>query len=250
MIYINGAPADTGAIARAYPVAGIENLCLSKLAKSGYAYNYASNGELGFELSLRRATVDRAGRLLRAGLNFETFREAYCNKRFWLRSPDGGFELRRGVLPAAAIRDIYENGRAYGTECATAMQIVYYGALLDTVPAGSFNSRFIGIRLMNWHDISAPLRETGMMRRARDTLPGDRRYFANPDVNLTAPELQGENVIDMGDGTYYGHGFGRLRAEQIISQLNRARRPGARREAYLMDTAGRPDYKKLYGLFG
>jgi protein-glutamine gamma-glutamyltransferase len=152
------------------------------------------------------------------------------------------------------VRDIYENGRAYGTECATAIQIVYYGALLDTVPAGVFDRSFGarrgggGIRIMNWRDISEPLREAGELRRARDPLPGDRRYFANPEFSPERPEWRGENVIDMGDGTYYGHGVGRRGAGEIITALNRARRRGARQGARLVAAAGRPDYKKLYAL--
>ncbi|MDR2615161.1 MAG: protein-glutamine gamma-glutamyltransferase, partial [Oscillospiraceae bacterium] len=240
MIYIDGRPADTRTLSRGYPARGVEYICINRLANSERAYKYSSEGELAFELALRRAIVSRADSLRRSGLNFETFRGAFCNERYWRRGADGGFELRNTARASAAVRDIYENGRNYGTECATAMQIVYYGALLDTVPAAAFDKRFVGIRLMNWHDISEPLRETGALRRERDMLPGDRRYFANPDVNLETPEWQGENVIDMGDGTYYGHGIGRRRAEEMIMTLNRARRRGAKREAYLTAAAGRP----------
>ncbi|MDR2421600.1 MAG: protein-glutamine gamma-glutamyltransferase [Oscillospiraceae bacterium] len=261
MIYIGGSPAGFAALARGYPARSIEYICLYRLSKSAHGCSYSSREELVFELAMRRATVSRAERLRRSGLNFKTFKGSFCNARYWRRDPDGGFELRRGAGPSAAVRDIYENGRAYGTECAAAMQIVYYGALMDTLPDGVFDRSFTappggmrarrgegGIRLRDWRDISATLRETGEMRRARDFLPGDRRYFANPDVSLAGPEWQGENVIDMGDGTYYGHGVGRRGAGEIIEMLNRARRRGARRGAYLVAAAGRPDYKKLYAL--
>lgn len=253
MIYIAGKPADLQALLRAHPANGIEHACITTLAASRTRYDYASLDELNFELALRTAIVDRAERLRRSGLQFEVFRRAYCNRRYWNRRADGGFEVRSGVSAAAAVRDIYENGRAYGTECATAMQIVYYGALLDVVPPAAFDRRFAGMRLMNWHDIAAALREVGSMNHATDYLPGDRRYFANPDVNLQTPEWQGENVIDLGDGTYYGHGMGRRRAPEIIAELNQNRRGGSRaalRSAYLMDAAGRPDFAKLHGLFG
>lgn len=250
MIYINGSPADMARIARARPVRGIESICLSRMMRGAGAYYYASIGELHFELALRRTTVARAERLRLAGLNFESFRGSYCNKRYWIRTANGGFELRRGVSPAAAVRDIYSNGREYGTECATAMQIVYCGALLDLVADSAFDAHFGGMRLMNWHDIPTPLKETGSLHRVKDYLPGDRRYFSNPEVNLNAPEWQGENVIDMGDGTYYGHGIGRRRADKIIATLNSARRASARRSAYLIPTAGRPDYSRLYSMFG
>jgi protein-glutamine gamma-glutamyltransferase len=250
MIYFNGKEANLQSLARRYPQSGIENTCAAILAHSHARYDYGSAEELDFELALRRAIVDRSERLRRSGLNFETFRKAYCNERYWARRPDGGFEVRRGASASSAIRDIYASGRAYGTECATAMQIVYYGALLDTVSEAAFDNQFSGMRLMNWHDISPALRETGLMNREPDYLPGDRRYFANPDVNLQTPEWQGENVIDMGDGTYYGHGVGRYRGADIVADLNKNRRPGATRDAYLMNSAGRPDFAKLFGIFG
>jgi len=249
MIYIAKKAADLQALTRRYPSRGIENTCLAILAGSRMDYAYDSVAELDFELALRRAIVERAERLRRSGLDFQTFRHAYCNNLYWIRRADGGFELRRGVSAATAVRDIYSNGRAYGTECATAMQIVYYGAMLDTVRETSFDRAFARMRLMNWHDISSPLRETGQMQRAADYLPGDRRYFANPDVDLRAPEWQGENVIDLGDGTYYGHGVGRRRGSEIIAELNQNRRRGAARAAYLMNSAGRPNFKRLYESF-
>jgi len=260
MIFIAGKSADLQGLFRRYPANGVEHACLTTLSTSRTRYDYVSVDELSFELTLRGAIVERSELLRRSGLQFEVFRRAYCNRRYWNRRADGGFEVRSGVSAAAAVRDIYENGRAYGTECATAMQIVYYGALLDVVSEAAFDRRFAGMRLMNWHDIAPTLREVGSMNRATDYLAGDRRYFANPDVNLQTPEWQGENVIDLGDGTYYGHGMGRRRAAEIIAELNQNRRAargvatrsadGGLRSAYLMDAAGRPDFAKLYGAFG
>ncbi|MDR0839634.1 MAG: protein-glutamine gamma-glutamyltransferase, partial [Oscillospiraceae bacterium] len=125
MIYINGSAVDFQMISRRYPQRGIEYSCASALSGSDTAYRYGSIDELDFELAARHAIVDRAERLRRCGLSFQTFRSAVCNDRYWVRRADGGFEVRRGASPSAAIRDIYENGRMYGTECATAMQLVY-----------------------------------------------------------------------------------------------------------------------------
>jgi protein-glutamine gamma-glutamyltransferase len=219
------------------------------LERSAQGYSYDSAEELDFELNLRREIVNCAGILARSGLQFETFRNSYCNGQYWIRTSDGGFDLRRGMPASLGIRDMYRSGGKYGTECATAMQIVYYGALLNVVGEQAFNKRFRDISLMNWRRISEALRETGYMSREYDYLPGDRRYFANPDVRLETPEWQGENVIDLGDGTYYGHGVGILRGADIIDDLNGNRRPGAQRSAYLMNNAGRPSFKKLYGMF-
>ncbi|MDR3310104.1 MAG: protein-glutamine gamma-glutamyltransferase [Oscillospiraceae bacterium] len=249
MITIRGGAYPNGSPAARYQSGGLESRCAAILESSAARYDFASVERLDFELALRREIVNSALSLSRSGLGFAVFRKSRCNSAYWLRTADGGFDLRRGVQPSRAVRDIYRNGAAYGTECATAMQIVYYGALIAVVGDAAFDRAMGGISLMNWHRLSAALAETGQMRSFPDYLPADRRYFANPDVNLLTPEWQGENVIDIGDGSYYGHGVGRLTGSQIIAELNRARRPGATRGAYLMNSAGRPDFNKLYAMF-
>ncbi|MDR0813097.1 MAG: protein-glutamine gamma-glutamyltransferase [Oscillospiraceae bacterium] len=203
-----------------------------------------------FESQMRAAIVEQAQRLYRSGLNFATFRKSFCNSLYWFRTPDGGFSLRSDKKAADAIADIYRNGGQYGTECATAMIIIYLGALL-AVTGGSarFNSMFSGVQLMNWHKLPRALAETGRMNTYSSYYPGDRRYFKNPDVDLAHPEWQGENVIDLGGGEYYGHGIGIMSAEQIISDLNTARRSGSSRTSYLMNSAGRPNFGMLVGAF-
>jgi protein-glutamine gamma-glutamyltransferase len=250
MITIGSAAPQIADLAAGYQNGGVERETLTRLWNSRFDYAYASKGELDFELKLRREIVACAMRLLRGGMEFQTFRSTYCNARYWIRKPDGGFEKRRDVTAYDAVSDIFENGPRYATECATAMQIVYFGALSRMVPRDKFNSEYAVIYMMNWHKIGSGLRETGLMRPATDYFPGDRRYFANPEVNLETPEWQGENVIDLGDGTFYGHGVGRMRASDIIAVLNNNRRPGAQRSAYLMSTAGRPEFSRLYRIFG
>jgi protein-glutamine gamma-glutamyltransferase len=249
MINIGGRPFDTAALLTEYAGDGIERSILNKMASGGDTYEYDTVDELKFELRMRREIIRAAKELDRSGLAFEVFRDSRVNPDYWIRRGDGGFELKRGVKPSAAIRDIFQNGSEYGTECATAIPIVYYKALLEIFPEDDFNRLFGGIHLMNWHRMSPELRSAGMMRPARDRLPGDRLYFANPDVDPRTPEWQGENVIDLGDGRYYGHGIGIRRGEMIIAALNENRRPGAGREAYLMDSAGRPDFKLLDRLY-
>ncbi len=55
-------------------------------------------------------------------------------------------------------------------------------------------------------------------------------------------------MIELGGGLFYGHGIGIRDAGSIIRSLNRNRVDGATRSAYLMDAAGRPDYRRLAAL--
>jgi protein-glutamine gamma-glutamyltransferase len=249
MIIIDNKPLDVSTLSSEYTEGSLERKILNVMSSSPEKYTYDSLNQLKFELKMRREIVSAAAALNKSDLEFEVFRKSRANPEFWIRRDDGGFQLRPGVKASDAIRDIYRNGSKYATECATAMQIVYYKALLEIFSEDAFNKMFRDITLMNWNDISGPLRDIGVMHRKSDGLPGDRRYFANPDVDPKTPEWQGENVIDMGDGTYYGHGIGRHKAGAIIEALNENRRDGATREAYLMDSAGLPDFKRLSNLY-
>jgi protein-glutamine gamma-glutamyltransferase len=249
MITVDNKPLDAASLISGYQEGSIERTVLKKMSSGADRYNYDSLDALRFELQLRKEIVRAAKELYASGFAFEIFRESRANQDYWIRHQDGGFELKRGVRPSNAIRDIFINGSDYGTECATAIPIIYYKALLEVFGEAAFDRLFDDIYLMNWHRLSRELRSSGVMQRVQDHLPGDRRYFTNPDVDPKTPEWQGENVIDLGDGRYYGHGIGIHRAEAIIAALNENRRAGADREAYLMDTAGRPDFKYLSGLY-
>jgi protein-glutamine gamma-glutamyltransferase len=248
MIYINNQPLGADIISE-YHENSIEQIIIDKLASSDAAYNYSSLDQLKFELRLRKEIINAAKALYQSGMSFKVFRETTCNQKYWNRMNDGGFALKSGVKPSDAIRDIFINGSMYGTECATAMPIVYYKALLEIFPEDAYNRIFSDIYLMNWHRLGRQLREIGMMQYAKDSLPGDRRYFANPDVNPETPELQGENVIDLGNGLYYGHGMGIYNGETIIRVLNLNRKDDADESAYLMNSAGRPNFKRLSDLY-
>jgi len=246
MVLVDNKPLDTAALLREYPEGSVQRRALEIMRDSSETLRYGSLEELKFELDLRAAIVKAAEDLNRSGLRFAVFSKSYANPEYWTRRSDGGFLLKTGVKASEAIRDIFKNGRLYGTECATAMPIVYFKALLDVFGDEAFDRMFRSIYLMNWHYLPPELAATGRMQAARTYLPGDRRYVANPDVDPETPEWQGENVIDLGNGFYYGHGMGRRRVEEIIRALNFNRAPGARREAYLMDTLGRPDFRRLF----
>lgn len=242
--------ADTTApaMATSYPENSIERQILSILENSAKNYTYSSQGELEFELAMRREIISASYALYKSGMGFAVFRQARCNNDFWKLTPDGGFTLQNGAIPSEAIEDIFANGRSYATECATAMVIVYYKALLAVLGKETFNRQFTNITLMNWSSLDRRLREIGYLQKTSDPLPGDRRYFANPDVDPAVPQWQGENTIDLSGDHYYGHGIGIHDAAFIISSLNGNRRNGSTQSAYLMDTVGRPDFKSLYRL--
>lgn len=249
MISINGQAVSAAELLSRFPENAPEREMIHALANSAENYRYDSMEQLDFELRLRREIINASNALYKSGMNFEIFRDTKCNEDYWDRRDDGGFALKSGVQPAAAIRDIFQNGRKYGTECATAMVMIYYKALLEVFGDEAFNRLFPQIYLMNWHRIDSLLREVGQPRRSKDFLPGDRRYFKNPDVDPETPEWQGENVIDLGGGIYYGHGVGKGRAEYFLKALNGNRRDDADQEAYLMDTAARPNFRRLYGFY-
>ncbi len=248
MIIISGSVIDINSIIGQYPEAGVERKIINILSSSNIAYEYNSVNQLKFELNLRKSIIANAKKLHNSKFSFRTFRDSKCNPNYWHRTNEGGFMLNTWVKPSNAIKDIYMNSSEYGTECATAIVIVYYGALVDIFPEQVFNSLFSGIYLMDWQHLDSDL-GISMYRNLVDYLPGDCRYFNNPDVNPLTPEWQGENAIDLGDGTYYGHGIGIKTAEGIINALNRNRKSGAEISAYLTDTANRPNFKYLANIY-
>ncbi len=246
MISISGSTFNIAEIIDRYPENSVERQLLEQMSKSEEIYRYDTPEQLKFELSLRREIVDAAKALNRSGLRFAVFHKSECNPAYWERTGTGGFLLKSGVKPSDAVRDIFLNGQKYATECATAMVIVYYGAILKVFSEETFNRRFSSIYLMNWHDLDPLLREVGAPKHVADILLGDRCYFKNPEVNPQTPELQGENVIVLPGGLYYGHGLGIANADQIIRVLNANRIEGATQSAFFMENyAARPNFIKL-----
>lgn len=232
-----------------YKPNGIERDIITKMDLSSERYEYNSLNQLQFEIKLRKNIIIEAIRVKESNMKFATFRKSTCNLDFWDRTEAGGFVLKKGITPSAAINDISTNSDKYATECATAMIIIYYQALLNVFGEKLFNDLFSGIHLMNWHFIDNLLAEAGYIEKRSDYLPGDRRYFYNPDVNPEKPEWQGENVIDLGNGMYFGHGIGIGNAQQIISVLNKYRIEQAKDTALLLDTAARLDFKNLSDIY-
>lgn len=244
MLVISRRQVTTEDVEREYNLTPIEKFIVDKMVSSSEIYRYDSLEELKFELNLRLSIIKASRDLNKSSFRFRVFKESICNHKFWTRTDEGGFLLKEGVEPYAAIEDIYINSSKYGTDCSTAIIILYYKALLDILPRQLFNRLFNEIYLMNWKDLDDDL-GIATYSNIQDFFPGDCRYFKNPDVNPDTPEWQGENAIDLGDGTYYGHGIGIEDGDGIIRDLNKNRKEGAKRSAYLMNSATRLDFKYL-----
>ncbi len=244
MIKISGSIIDSGTIAGQYPPDSIERKIVRILSSSNELYEYDSENQLKFELNLRKSIIKSAKELNKSHFSFKVFRKSICNPDYWRRTNEGGFLLESGVKASDAIKDIYTHSSRYGTECSTAMVIVYYKALADVFPEGLFNKLFSEIYLMNWQHLDRDLGIADHIKVA-DYLPGDGRYFKNPDVDPLTPEWQGENVFVLGNDIYYGHGIGISNAEKIIEVLNKKRISGSGVSAYLLDLAKRPNFKHL-----
>lgn len=245
MITISGNPLDITTLSNDYPENSIERQLLSKLSASTEKYQYDSLNDLKFELRLRKEIVNTAITLNNSDLSFSVFRKSKCNPAYWDRTGNGGFKLKKTVKPSDAIKDIFAHSGQYATECATAMMIVYYKALLNIYGEELFNKLFPQIYLMNWSVTEPLLKGVGTPRKVADILVGDRGYFDNPDVNPATPEWQGENVIILPDGMYYGHGIGITTAANIIDELNSNRKKNATQTARLLESVSRPNFKNL-----
>jgi protein-glutamine gamma-glutamyltransferase len=232
-----------------YPLSSIEAKVLNILSSSRKIYDYISLEQLKFELSMRDSIVGAAQALFDSNVKFKTFNKSMCNTEYWERTEKGGFLLKKNVSPFDAISDIFtENSSKYGTECSTTIIILYYKALLSLFPEELFNRVFKNIHLLNWHYIDPNL-EVRTYIIDGDYLPGDCRYFKNPDVSPEEEEWRGENAIDMGNGKYFGHGIGIEAPETIISALNRHRKEGSTESAYITDFVTSPNFKYLWNLY-
>lgn len=242
MIWIAGRQVNPSALVSGWGLNAVQFDVVEKMAQSQEAFEYPTPELLQFELKMRDHLVRSAKALNDSGISFSTFVDSRCNEEYWHRNELGGFRLRDGVLPSQGIVDIFRNGRLYAMECATAMVVILYHASLKSIRQADFERLFADILLYDWrYDQDLDL-QTGS---THTFLPGDILYFANPDYNPAKPWWQGENVVDLGRGLYYGHGAGIKPAEVLIDFLNDERRPGATRSAYLVQQATRPGFAYL-----
>jgi len=243
LLYIAGMAAEQ---INGLPLTDVEREIVQGKQQSMVTYRYDSLEELQFELKMRLSIIAAAKALNSSGVGFATFEDSRSNPRYWNMTGTGGFRLRGDVRPSDAINDIYANGRLYAFECATAILIVMYKAVLDVLGPDLFNRHFQNLYLRDWHsDDDLRLVITNNRLAA---YPGDVVYFRNPDHRPETPEWQGENAIMLGNGLYYGHGIGIESADAIIRTLNTTRVPGSTTPAYLMDLVVTPDFSLLQSL--
>ncbi|MCA1032675.1 protein-glutamine gamma-glutamyltransferase [Bacillus timonensis] len=209
-------------------------------------YEYATLDELLFEVRLRALIARAAKDLNESGARFTTFATSFPNKDYWNLTPQGAFVLREDVSPSQGLKDIFIHGDKYQFECATAMVIVFYKAILDHLSEGIFNRFFKELVLYDWHYDS----DLGLITTVgNDFLTGDCLYFKNPEFNPQTPQWRGENVIVVDENLYFGHGIGIKTAEEMIESLNKKRKEDATESAYLLEQVSRPDFKHLYSLY-
>lgn len=212
------------------------------LARSPDVYTYPSLEQLKFEGKLRSHIVSSAKKLYRSGTEFAVFKDSRCNPRYWTLTDKGGFRLNEDVKPSEGIRDIFINGHMYAFECATAVVIVYYKGVLESIGSENFNRLFPSILLFDGvYDEKLGI----TWSKHVEYLPGDIQYFKNPEYNPKTPEWQGENVVLLENYLYFAYGIGITTKKQVIAHLNKERIPGATTSAYLIDEAARPDFAYL-----
>ncbi|BAB07689.1 protein-glutamine gamma-glutamyltransferase [Halalkalibacterium halodurans] len=208
----------------------VERAILQQMLDSSEWFSYSSMNELRFELNVRINIMESAKEMNASQVTFTIFEHASCNPEYWTLTSTGGFLVRSDVRPSDAILDIYRNGTLYGFECATAIIIIYYQAILKSIGQLRFDSIFQHLYLYSWH--THPGLELHTFHADR-FLPGDVVYFNNPDFHPDTPWFRGENAVVLSDGTFFGHGFGIMTAEQMIQSLNSYRFPGSMQPAYL-----------------
>jgi protein-glutamine gamma-glutamyltransferase len=239
MISLSGMPFQQSDM---WSSSSIESMLIQRMNEDPVFYSYRSIDELSFELKLRKNIILSARALNQSNAQFEVFARSRCNPHYWHLMNTGGFLLRHGVKPSDAIQDIYMNSSQYAFECATAMIIIYYHAVLNLIGEYFFNQLFPNLYLYSWHFDP----DLGLESIYTDHfLPGDVVYFNNPDFDPQTPEWRGVNAVVLGDGTYFGHGIGIETAEQMIHALNEMRKPWTTQSAYLTNLVIRPSFKHL-----
>ncbi|KIY21707.1 hypothetical protein [Mesobacillus subterraneus] len=202
-------------------------------------FEFDTNFQLLFEIRLRGNIIEAALGLKNASVAFTSFKYSKFNPVYWTKGPSG-YLLNPNVRPSDAISDIFTNGQEYGFECSTAMVIIFYKAVLDSIRVTDFDYLFRGLLVWNWnydHDLAIITLE------GSEFIPGDVVYFMNPDYEM--PIWRGENAVFLGKELYYGHGIGIGTAEEMIEALNTLRKKDSTTSAFMLQQHSRLNSKYL-----
>jgi protein-glutamine gamma-glutamyltransferase len=202
-------------------------------------FEFDSTFQLLFEIRLRENIIEAALKLKDASVAFTSFKYSKFNPIYWTKGPSG-YLLNPNVRPSDAISDIFNNGQEYGFECSTAMVIIFYKAVLESIRVADFNYLFRGLLVWNWNydpDLAIITLE------GSEFIPGDVVYFMNPDFEM--PIWRGENAVVLGKGLYYGHGIGIGTAKEMIEALNTLRKEGSTTSALMLQQHSRLNSKYL-----
>lgn len=240
MIQISGIPFQLN---ENWQLGSIEKTIIQEMQNAPIFYSYYSEYELLFELQVRKNIIQSAKEMNKSQAEFTTFAHARCNPKYWQLTRAGGFLLRPDVRPADAILDIFRNSSLYAFECATAIPIIYYHAILNSIGRNSFNSLFRNLYLYSWHTDT----DLGIITfYSNHLLPGDVVYVNNPDFDKKTPWFRGVNAVLLEDGRLFGHGFNIRTSEEMIELLNETRKPDSQQSAYVTKLVTRPSFKYLF----
>ncbi|SFB04332.1 MULTISPECIES: protein-glutamine gamma-glutamyltransferase [unclassified Bacillus (in: firmicutes)] len=242
MIQISGKPFEKKDL---WKSDSIESVIIKRMQEAKVIYSYQTLAELVFELKFRKHIINSSIEMSKSKAKFNILKNSRGNPQYWVMSPLGEFQLRLDVKPSDAIRDIFMNSSLYTFECATSIIIIYYYALLKMIGETKFDQYFRNISLYSWHLDSDYRIHTFY---GEHVLPGDVLYVNNPDVNPKTFWWRGQNVVDLGDGTYFGHGFSIRTPKEMIELLNEKRKPESQTSAYLTSLITRPLFKDLLSL--
>lgn len=240
MIQIAGFPFQLN---EEWQLGNLEKTIIQQMQNAPVIFSYDFVNELLFELKVRMYIIQSANEMNNSQAEFTTFVHARCNPRYWQLTRAGGFLLRPDVRPADAILDIFRNSALYAFECATAIPIIYYRAILYSVGSYLFNSLFRGLYIYSWHTDA----DLGIITfHSNHFLPGDVLYVNNPDFDRKTPQFRGVNAVLLFDGKLFGHGFNIGTPEEMIQILNEKRKPGSNQSAYLTKLVTRPSFTYLF----
>ncbi|WP_223881836.1 protein-glutamine gamma-glutamyltransferase [Niallia endozanthoxylica] len=218
---------------------GVQREIYLALADSLSPHYYETTHQFLFDILLKENIIKAAKLLNDKRPDFSPFVTSKFNPTFWTKTPFG-YSLKPNVLPSNAISDIYNNSSEYGFECETAVVLIFYKAVLDSISNRSFNHLFQKLLVWDWsYD-----RDLGIYTESGNNfIPGDVVYFYNPDYDH--PIWMGENAVYLGRDLYFGHGIGVKTSEEMIAALNTLRKKNAVKSAYLMSQHSRLNIRYL-----